>query len=274
VGTLTLQDVADLATVQRPVVSMWRKRPTVRGVSMPFPDAVDTVDGIARFPRDDVVDWLTRTGRGNNAEHDYDASAVAAPDGAGLEDVVTLLCWHVLTGEDLSCTSQADAVRLADKFDPENTVLANEIRELRLPDAVLTYVDDLVGASHGPADALRRVEGGRLNRRAQLRDLTEDALDLLRCIVESATVYLDHDQVVLRAEGASVALDLAEACELDVVSSNRALRRRAVIRGIHLRETAASKCVSALSLVGLDIADTLDGVDDGSSNCHRAMWQS
>ena len=59
-----------------------------------------------------------------------------------------------------------------------------------------------------------------------------------------------------------MALDVAEACELDVVSNDRALRRRAVIRGIHVRETTVASCVSALSLVGRDIADTLDGVDD------------
>lgn len=36
-NTLTLQDVADLAKVRRPVVSMWRKRPIVRGVSRSDP---------------------------------------------------------------------------------------------------------------------------------------------------------------------------------------------------------------------------------------------
>lgn len=262
VRTLTLQDVADLAKVQRPVVSMWRKRPMVRGVSIPFPDPVDTVDGVARFSRDDVVDWLTHTGRGNNAEHDYDAPAIAVPDDAGLEDVVTLLCWHVLTGEDLAGRPHADLVRLADQFDPEDSVLATEIRELRASDAVLAYADDLVEASLGPADALRRVESGRLKRREQLRELTDDALNLLRCVVEAAAVYLEHDRVVLRAEGSPVALDVSEACDLDIASNDRALRRRAVIRGIHIREAVASQCVSALSLVGLDIADTLDAVDN------------
>ncbi len=260
--TLTLQDVADLAKVQRPVVSVWRKRPMVRGVSIPFPDPVDTVDGVARFSRDEVVSWLTRTGRGNNVEHEYDAPAISVPDDAALEDVVTLLCWHVLTSEDLAGRSHADLVRLADQFDPENTVLAAEIRELRVSGAVLGYVDDLVEASHGPADALQRVEAGRLKRREELRELTDDAVKLLRCMVEAAAVYLEHDWVVLRAEGSPVALDVAEACELDVVSNDRALRRRAVIRGIHVRETTVASCVSALSLVGLDIADTLDGVDD------------
>lgn len=260
--TLTLQDVADLAKVQRPVVSMWRKRQVIGGVSIPFPAPVTTVDGVARFSRDDVVDWLTRTGRGNNSEHDYDAPAVAVPDDAELEDVVTLLCWYALTGQELTGRKHSELVRLADEFDPQDSMLSREIRELRVSNDVLAYVDDLVEASHGTADALQRVEAGRLKRREQLRELTDDAAKLLRCMVEAAAVYLDDERVVLRVEGSPVTLDVAEACELDVVSVDRALRRRGVIRGIHVRETAVSKCVSVTTLVGRDIADTLDGVDD------------
>jgi len=260
--TLTLQDVADLAKVQRPVVSVWRKRPLVRGVSMPFPAPVATVGGVARFSRDEVVEWLTRTGRGNNAEHDYDAPGIAVPDDAELEDVVTLLCWYVLTGQELTGRTHPELVRSAEEFDPQDFLLAREMRELSVSNGVLAYIDDLVEASHGPADALQRVEAGRLKRREQLRELTDDAVKLLRCMVEAAAVYLDDDRVVLRAQGSPIALDVAVACELDVVSVDRAIRRRAVIRGIHVREAAVSKCVSVISLVGLDTAETLDGVDD------------
>ena len=75
--TLTLQDVADLANVQRPVVSMWRNRPRVRGQLVPFPDAVSQAGGIARFDPREVVDYLRRTGRGNNSDVEYDVAAIA-----------------------------------------------------------------------------------------------------------------------------------------------------------------------------------------------------
>jgi hypothetical protein len=176
--------------------------------------------------------------------------------------VVTLLCWYVLTGQELTGRAHPELVRSADEFDPQGSLLAREIRELRVSNAVLAYVDDLVEASHGPADALQRVESGRLKRGQQLRELTDDAVKLLRCMLEAAAVYLEDDRVVLRAQGSPVALDVAEACELDVASIDRALRRRAVIRGIHVRETAVRKCVSVISLVGFDIADTFDCVDD------------
>ncbi len=258
--TLTLQDVADLAKVRRPVVSMWRKRPMVRGVSMPFPQPVETVDGIARFAHTEVVDWLDRTGRGNNPEHHDDAPALAVPDGADLEDIVTLLCWHVLTGDDLAGTSAAGRSGRADEFDPDDVYLASEIRKLRVSDAVLAYVDDLVEAALGPRDALVRLENGRLKRVLGVRDLTDEAVGLLRCIIEAAAVSLEQEQVVLGVDGSLVVLDVAEACDLDITSSDRLLRRRALIRGVHVRKNLVQKSVSVHSLLGRGTAETLDRV--------------
>ncbi|UQX13211.1 hypothetical protein M5I08_18660 [Candidatus Mycobacterium methanotrophicum] len=257
----TLQDVADLAKVRRPVVSMWRKRPIVRGVSIPFPAPVEITDGVARFARDEVVEWLTRTGRGNNAEHAYDAPAVAVPDGVALEDVVTLLCWHVLTGQELAGTSLPHRVGLAEEFDPDDLSLLREIRGVQASEALLTYVDDLVEASFGPPDALARLEQGRLKRTLGARELTRAAVEMLGWIVEAAATHLEHEPVVMRADD-WVALDIAAACELGVVSNDRALRRRAVIRGIAVGEPAARPRISVSSLVGLDIGDALDRADD------------
>src|SRR3954471_2926397 len=95
-ATLTLQDIADLARVQRPVVSMWRRRRTVRGVDSPFPKPALREGGGERFDRDEVVAWLEATGRGNNAEARQDAPALSVPAGAELEDIVVLLCLYAL----------------------------------------------------------------------------------------------------------------------------------------------------------------------------------
>nr|WP_260751656.1 hypothetical protein [Mycobacterium sp. SMC-8] len=259
---MTLQDVADLANVQRPVVSMWRKRRYVRGVLLPFPDPVEKVAGIARFDRDEVVDWLARTGRGNNPEHQYDAPAVAVPDGSELEDIVTLVCWYVLTGLELAQTTADERVRAAEEFDPDDTVIAAECRQMTPTPAALEYVDDLIAASHGPGDALDRLENGRLKREMALRDLTPDAVALLRSIVEAAIVHLEHEDVVLSADDAAVALDVAQVCGLDITTDSRALRRRALIRGIHVRERTAAQQVSMSSLISLEVAASLDRLDD------------
>lgn len=259
---LTLQDVADLAKVRRPVVTMWKKRPTVRGVSMPFPEPVTTVAGVAQYSRGDVVDWLGRTGRGNNVDFSDDAPAVAVPDEAGLEDVVTLLCWHVLTGEELVGTTLQQRVQLAAERDPDDSLLVREIREMRTAPAVLEYVDDLVEASYGAPDALARVETGRLKRTLATRDLTREAVELLQCVTRACLGHSHQDGGTVRIDGTSLVSEVASGSDLSVVSDDRAVRRRATIRGVPVSAAAAQPMVSVSSVVGLDPAAALDCVDD------------
>lgn len=73
-ATLSLADIAQLSGVQRPVVTMWRKRPKD---GLPFPEP--THDG--RFLSDEVVDGLEQTQRGNNPNARRDlALQVARPN--------------------------------------------------------------------------------------------------------------------------------------------------------------------------------------------------
>lgn len=261
-STLTLQDVADLAKVRRPVVSMWRNRPTVRGVSMPFPEPVAVVAGVARYSRVDVVDWLSRTGRGNNVDFSDDAPALCPPDEAVLEDVITLLCWQVLTGEELSGTTLERRVRLATERDPDDTLLLHEIRKLRPSAAVLEYVDDLVEASFGAPDALARVESGRLKRTLATRDLTPQAVELLRAVTLACIGHLDQDGLALRTDGMPLTLEVASGSDMYVVGDDRSVRRRAAIKGVPVGDTGARSSVSVSSVVGLDLGDALDRVDE------------
>ena len=190
------------------------------------------VAGVAQYARSDVVDWLGRTGRGNNLDFSDDAPALAVPDGAVLEDVVTLLCWHVVTGEELAGTTLEQRVRLAAERDPDDTLLLREIRDLRPSTAVLEYVDDLVEASFGASDALARVETGRLKRALAARDLTPEAVELLRCVTRACVGHLDHDGAALRTDGMPLTLEVASGSDLYVAGDDRAIRRRAAIRGI------------------------------------------
>ncbi|MDQ0212648.1 hypothetical protein [Arthrobacter bambusae] len=64
---MNLSDVAALAHVQRPVVSMWRKRSI--GSAQPFPGPVALEGGREVFDADQVAAWLAVTGRGNNRSH-------------------------------------------------------------------------------------------------------------------------------------------------------------------------------------------------------------
>nr|WP_318546781.1 hypothetical protein [Mycobacterium lepraemurium] len=116
-------------------------------------------------------------------------------------------------------------------------------------------------ASFGSPDALARFEQGRLKRALGARELTDEAVQSLGWIVEAAATRLEQEPVVMRADDA-VALDIAAACELGIVSNDRALRRRAVIRGITVNESTVRTRISVSSLVGLDIGDALDRADE------------
>ena len=68
---ISMPEIAQLARVRRPVVSMWRSRSA--GSDSPFPTVVDKQKGQEFFDVNEVGSWLARTGRGNNPEAKSDA---------------------------------------------------------------------------------------------------------------------------------------------------------------------------------------------------------
>lgn len=259
--TITLQDVADLANVRRAVVSTWRNRPLVRGVLHPFPAAVEVVGGQERFDIADVVDYLKRTRRGNNADFAEDAPTLAAPSEAVLEDVVTLLAWHVLTGEELAGTTHAYRVRRGAECDPDDRILLRELSQVHATDAVLEYTDQLLAASFGASDALQRVAAGRLGRTEGARDLTPAATELIAGVVSACVVHLGGDGVVLNIDGTAASLDVAGEAATAITTTDRRIARRALIRGVPLGESGAS-LLSFTSVIGSEPADALDAIDN------------
>ncbi len=161
---ITLPGIAELAQVQRPVVSMWRRRPVVGGQEAPFPPSVATIGGVERFLVDDVVEWLERTGRGNNPDPRADAMAhallpeVATSDVEDLDAITAMLCLAAMTERTLASLDDADILDLADSADPDDDMLFREVDSLgddrrRVAD----YVDRLVDAAYHAAGALERV---------------------------------------------------------------------------------------------------------------------
>lgn len=180
---LTLQDIADLALVQRSVVSKWRTRSTPAGIAASFPQALVGETGLETFDRDEVVGYLVRTGRGNNDQIPADALAAAPPLGADLDVLQALLCLHAVTGEELATLKDDELAALALAEDPDDRLLLTEVR--RAEAALVAYVDDLAAASLGPGDAWRRVERGRLCRERGQRGFHPD-LDVLVAAVTAA----------------------------------------------------------------------------------------
>lgn len=266
-STLTMQDIADLARVQRPTVSMWRKRTRARGRHLPFPNPVSVVGGVEHFARDAIVAWLDATGRGNNAEFRYDAPAFSVPDAGDLEELVLLLCLHTLTGEQLDGLSHDRLIALASEIDPNDEFALHEMREARLNPSFLRFVDDLVEASYGPDDALARLETGRLKRRQAQRGLTHDVVEILRVSAQACREHLNRDDVVL-VHGGDPALSFNLAVDFPalVVSGDepddRAIRRRALIAGHDTTPVATKSSVTVTSVVGLDVEVALERIDE------------
>ena len=263
-NTLTLRDIADLAGVQRPVVSMWRKRVSVRGQQAQFPRPVATEGGIEHFSRADVEAYLAETGRGKNADVTLDSAAYVVP-ASSLEDVMTLLCLRVHHGDDLEGN---DLSAVAHSLDPRDEFCRREVMAMSNPP--VAYVDELFASSYGAADAVARLVGSRLGRGAARFDLEPAAVSLVSEMVRSllASAGPDTAQLVDGSEGASgLAIQVAEALGASLVldadgADSRAIRRRATMLELSLAEPTDGPAIRVDSVVGLDVETALDRLDN------------
>ncbi|MFP5316327.1 MAG: hypothetical protein ACLGHS_13255, partial [Actinomycetes bacterium] len=186
---ITLSDIARLAGVQRPVVSMWRSRS--KDSTLPFPPAYGSTKGREVFDAGEVVGWLTATGRGNNpnAVDDVGAFTFAATfqhsEAAALHACTALLTLREVLGHPLAGVSSADLVDAADEVDPDDAFLFSEIHSLEQTGglaAAATYCDNLVHSAYSNAAAFEQLvqEKRRLNLREQAATALEpSALELL-----------------------------------------------------------------------------------------------
>lgn len=273
-STLTLQDIADIAHVRRPVVSMWRSREYVNGEQVPFPPVVDVRADVEHFDRDEVVAWVDRTGRGNNAEFAADARAAAIPGDASFDEVVVLLCLAFIAGRPLGDLDADQLVDLADECDPDDLFLFSEVE--RLADnasALLHYVDDLRSVAFGPADALARVESSRLARTARA---TFDAAGVraFAAVTEAIAIHMGNcaGSLTDASEGSSgLALDVARtwsegSCDHLLVEGDspaaRRQRRAALLHGIGPAQHEIEAEVSLLAVTAMSPTDALCTIDE------------
>ena len=262
--TLTLQDIASLAGVSRQAVTNWRRRPTVQGAVVTFPLPVETIDGVARFARADVVKYLEASNRGKNADAEVEVTTFSVPDGDRLDDVVTLLALRKVVGEDLVSQSPADLLAVAGEVDPEDRFLLTEVRELADDQHLMSYVDELVAGSFGPPDALDRVYGSRLARIGNVRGLDGMVIDLLAELANVTRVHLGADDVWidlgLHPEARRVANGFAGA-HVGEGDGVRRMLRHLLIDGVE-PGTGSTATVRVVSVVGQGDYDALNWIED------------
>ncbi|WP_240630355.1 hypothetical protein [Specibacter cremeus] len=247
---ITLSDVAHLARVQRPVVSMWRARS--KNTSTPFPAAVDTTGTQELFDADRIVDWLAATGRGNNPHAAEDAAVFATLSGpyakrthfTGLTALLTLRC---LTDAPLGGQSSNDLLDSADELDPDDAFLFSEIDGLGANLVPLAlYTDLLTEAAYSADAAFEQLLADRFRAGASAQSrtaLTDEAIDLVAATAVELAAASDRPPVFMDDGGSDFLPRVADmvgesaAATLCVGTDDgdgaaRLARRRLVVQGL------------------------------------------
>ncbi len=255
---ITMSEIARLANVQRQAVTNWRTRPASR----PFPTPATTVNGVERFDRDDVLAWLEVTDRGNNREARVDAPAVIAPANLDLQRAVVLLCLRAQVAQDIGGLSEAQRIALAEEIDPQDDYLLREVREAGGDDDdVAVYVDELLEATFGPADALTKLYATRPAQGS--RGLASEVITVLQSIAAAARTFLGPDGVAvdlrLEPRAHQVAAGFQTAALTD--AADRAMLRHLALTGLAIEQDDGPR-VEVVSVVGCDIKQALDRADE------------
>jgi hypothetical protein len=202
---MTLSDVAALARVQRPVVSMWRKRNA--GSTHPFPEPTALEGGRELFDADQVSGWLDATGRGNNPEALSDVAAftrmpgtaAGGAQGKTFDALTALLALKAMTGNSVGQLSPDELLDLADECDPDDLFLYSELDAQGTSLAsTAAFADRLVDSAYNAAAAFEQLLAARF--RAGLREhaetsLTESAVRLVAAAAVELAATLSGNSV-------------------------------------------------------------------------------
>ena len=248
--TLTMSDVASIAGVTRQAVTNWRRR---LAATNPFPEPVAIVDGVERLDAAEVLAWLEANGRSVNSEAALDAPALAVPRGLTTDNVVPLLCVRAACQDDLATASAAARVERAEAIDPGDAFVLAEARASATDEVTAAYVDALMSASFGGADALNRFEASRAS--APRRGLSDVALEMLRALAKVALLHLgEHGAAWLDVEADS--WRICDGIGLVHPGTPRPLLQRAVLCGAEIG-AAGAPTVRVVAILDADAETTL-----------------
>jgi len=181
---LTLADVAELAHVRRPVVSVWRRRHASGATPFPAPVAAPGGNGSAplRFRASDVADWVEVSGLGNNRAFRADVALRAVlddesgpPDDVAFAGLTALLRLKAYAPEPLASLDVDVVLDLADELDPADDSVYAEVEALGPhTDRFAALADLAAGSAYTPGAAVEVLLADRF--RARREALTRSAL--------------------------------------------------------------------------------------------------
>jgi hypothetical protein len=196
---MSMPEIAELAGVQRPVVTTWRRR---HRTTFPKPALDDQTQPL--FDPQEIADWLVETGRVQRGSIDGDLRlhtlarlGSQLPPRTLVASLTALICLRHLTNDEVLDDGTAGLIarihELASEVDPDDQVLLAEITEMRagrLP----RLVDDLVEAAWNTQNAMERIM--EVRDRLGAVQLSADRLDpaLERLIAQLADAVEIADQ--------------------------------------------------------------------------------
>lgn len=168
---ISMPEIAELAAVQRPVVTTWRRRHR----DFPLQVAGDAAHPL--FDARDIADWLIRTGRARQEDigpelslYTLAALAPVLPARELIGVVTSLICLRRLDDDEPLADGTADITaslrERALRQDPDDELLAGEICQPSDLGLLATVVDDLIEAAWGCAGAFERILGERTRFKA------------------------------------------------------------------------------------------------------------
>lgn len=183
--TLTMNDIADLAKVRRPVVSMWRDR--FVSSSAPFPEPV-SIDPL-RFDASAVAAWLSDTGHGNNPTAMLDLPAHSSVMGtltASPRASSALLLLHELSGGAISDLTPSGVAALLEGHDSQAVLDAGSAVAALDDRDLCAAVDEVAEAAYSGAAALKALVDRLDTQAAPWRDgcLTEAGASLVGSVLD------------------------------------------------------------------------------------------
>lgn len=255
---MTLTDVAELAEVQRPVVTNWRRR------YPDFPSSVSRDKAQPLFGPQEMAGWLLQTNRVSRERAEQElalfmlAGLATSYEGRDVMSAVTaLLCLRFLAGEMTPLSDGAGdplvaAKALARSIDPNDRVLFAEVHSIPARAGWLVrLVDDLVEASWNCREAFERVMKARhrFGAGALTTSLVDPALARLIAELSGATERARRGSALVADPAAGPGDLLAAvaqllgpdrppaiaAAEADPALA-RLLRRRFLVGGVEDRE--------------------------------------
>lgn len=244
---VSMQGVADLAHVRRPVVSTWRRR--FRDGLDAFPEPIRGDRPGLMFDASEVAQWLEATGHGNNIDASADAAAVATPAGlmfsdpAHVEELEALVVLQAHLGP-LRGRSGSALLEAAMQVDPEDLSIRTEVdRHVSGEHDWADFADRVIDAAYSPAgalDVIARRSSAAAPVSGPAAPLSDEAADLLAALVAAMP---SHTAVIDDGIDAPLGVHLISSLGDDPTirlgsgTHTRRLRRRMMALGVWVSDS-------------------------------------